>query len=210
MRERTRLVAVAVGLTLAVGCSGDTSQKTPEAAETPAPQGVYGVAPLPVGGTPSVITLEGGELSASPEQQPRITQRGLTFDPARLIARVGDTVVVTNNDQNSHNVHVRLTDNDSTYFNGDTDPGFSVHFVLDHEGGYDITCDEHPGMRSFIYATAAPRAVFAELAGHFVLPDVPNGSYTLTVWSVDPTQRRQIDIDVTGPSTEVSLVPPGS
>jgi hypothetical protein len=84
-----------------------------------------------------------------------------------------------------------------------------VEYVIDAEGGYDIVCDEHPGMRSFVYATAAPRTVFAARDGSFLFEGVAPGRYTLSIWSIDRARRRQIEVDVSGPSTEVSLVPVG-
>jgi plastocyanin len=182
----------------------------PEPVETPTPEGVFGVAPLPVGGTPSIVTLEGPGLAAEVEptdMAPRIDQHGLAFDPTQLIVHVGDTVVFSNSETLSHNVHMTFADTDSMVMNHDTDPGGRVAYVFEREGGYDIVCDEHPGMRSFVYATAAPRAVFADRDGGFLLPDVPSGSYTLSIWSIDAAQRQTVAIDVSGPSTQVSLVP---
>jgi plastocyanin len=208
MISRLSLLGAVAALAVTAACGGDA----PPAAQPAeaAPEGVFGVAPQAVGGTPSVVSLAGGALPESDFMAPHINQQGLVFDPTQLIARVGDTVVVTNSETIAHNVHVQLTDTDSTVFLADTDPGGHVQFVLDHEGGYDITCDEHPGMRSFVYATSASRAVFAARDGAFTLPDVPEGSYSLSVWSVDPAKRRQMAVDVRGPSTEVTLVPPGS
>lgn len=205
---RTILIGTVVGLTLAAACGGDAPPQA-QPAETATPEGVFGVAPPAVGGTPSVVTLQGPGLSTPTEQPPVIDQRGLVFDPTELIARVGDTVTVTNSETIAHNVHVRLTDTDSTIFIADTDPGGHARFVVDHEGGYDVTCDEHPGMRTFVYATSAPLSAFAARDGDFVLPNVPPGSYTLSVWSVDPTQRQETAVEVTGSSTEVTLVPGG-
>lgn len=204
------LVGTVAAIALTSACGGDSAPEA-EPAETAAPEGLFGVAPLPVGGTPSVVTLRGGGLSAQsgPSELTMIDQRGLVFDPTELIAHVGDTVTVTNSETIAHNVHVRLTDTDSTVFIADTDPGGHVQFVVDHEGGYDITCDEHPGMRSFVFATSAPRSIFADRDGHFSFPDIPAGTYTLSVWSVDPTKREETEIQVTGSSTEVRLVPEG-
>lgn len=201
-------MVVAPALALTSACGGDTPPQE-QPTQSAAPEGVFGVAPSAVGGTPSVITLQGPGLTGPSEPPPVIDQRGLVFDPTELIARVGDTVTVTNSETIAHNVHVRLTDTDSTIFIADTDPGGHARFVVDHEGGYDITCDEHPGMRSFVYATSAPLSTFAEQDGHFVFPNVPAGSYTLSVWSVDPAQRQETTVQVTEPSTEVTLVPGG-
>jgi hypothetical protein len=89
----------------------------------------------------------------------------------------------------------------------ETDPAASAELLMQREGGYEITCDHHPGMRAFIYVTSAPYAAFAENNGAFRLTGVPPGSYTLSVWSVDPARRSERTVEVTGPSTEVILGP---
>lgn len=198
---------------LAFGCSDSEPEPAPEPA---APLGVYGTAPAAVGGTPSVITLTaasgGGATSpsgvAGSGEPPTIDQLGLVFTPTTLITRVGERVVFTNSETVTHNVHLWFADNDSTVLDVETDPGASADFAFDRPGGYDVTCDHHPGMRAFIYVTEADRTVFADNAGAFVIPDVAPGAYTLGVWSVDPELRHQQTVQVEGPSTEVVLEHP--
>jgi hypothetical protein len=71
-----------------------------------------------------------------------------------------------------------------------------------------VTCDHHPGMRAFVYVTETEHAVFADNSGTFVIPDVRPGTYTLSVWSVNPDLRVEREIVVSGPSTEVTLSAP--
>lgn len=199
---------------LAAAC-GEPEPELPQ--EAPAPQGVYGVAPAAVGGTPSVVTLDpvrpaGGSAPAgsavSPNgEPPRMDQLGLVFTPPTLVARVGETVVFTNSETLVHNVRLTFADNDSTVLDVETDPGAQAEFVFDRPGGYDVTCDHHPGMRAFIYVTDAQNAVFADNSGSFVLPGVAPGAYELHVWSVDAQLRLEQRIEVGGPSTEVILTP---
>jgi plastocyanin len=207
------LFFVAVGLALASSCSDPQPEPAPEPA---APLGVHGMAPAAVGGTPSVITLTarsasagggapGGSTASGGDEPPTIDQLGLVFTPTTLVARLGERVVFTNSETITHNVHLWFADNDSTVLNVETDPGASAGFVFDRPGGYDVTCDHHPGMRAFIYVTEADRTVFADNSGSFVIPDVPPGAYTLGVWSVDPGLRHEQTIQVEGSSTEVVL-----
>jgi plastocyanin len=189
------------------GC-GDAAPDTPadEVPEAPAVEGVHGVAPRPVGGTPSVVVLRPAAAAPRPDREaPRIDQLGLTFTPTSLIVRVGEPVVFTNSETITHNVHLQFTDTDSTVLNVETDPGAGAEFVFEREGGYDVLCDHHPGMRAFIYVSPSPYAVFADPSGSFQIADVPPGSYTASLWSVDAELRREQPIEVTGPSTEVSF-----
>jgi hypothetical protein len=135
-------------------------------------------------------------------------QLGLVFTPTALIVRVGEPMAFTNSETIVHNVRVTHADSDTTVLDVETDPDQRVDFVFLEEGGYEVTCDHHPGMRAFIYATTAERAVFADNSGHFALTDVPPGSYTLSVWSVDPASRSERTIRVSGPSTTVDLTAP--
>jgi plastocyanin len=207
-RRSFEAVAVTVSLALAAAC-GEPEAEAP--AEPPTPQGVYGVAPAAVGGTPSVITLHpvGGSARSTPaDEPPTMDQLGLVFTPTTLVAHVGEPVVFTNSETIVHNVHLWFTDNDSSVLNIDTDPGARAEFVFDRAGGYDVTCDHHPGMRAFVYVTETEHAVFADNSGTFVIPDVRPGTYTLSVWSVNPDLRVEREIVVSGPSTEVTLSAP--
>jgi len=132
-------------------------------------------------------------------------QLGLAFSPMLLLVRVGETVTFTNSETVTHNVKLAFSDDDAIVLDAETDPAGRVDFLFDREGGYEVTCDHHPGMRAFVYVTSAPYATFAANNGNFRIADVPAGSYTLSVWSVDPTRRSERTLEVTGPSTEVSL-----
>jgi plastocyanin len=195
------------------GC-GD-SQPDGQAIESPEPEGVYGTASPAVGGTPSVVSLRtvadpdpAPADDDEPRDSPVMDQLGLVFTPVTLVVRLGEPVVFTNSETLVHNVHVRFTDTDSTVLNVETDPGARVEFTFEREGGYDVTCEHHPGMRAFIYVTDASRTVFADAAGTFVIGDVPPGEYTLSVWSVDPELRVEQRLEVAEGSTEVTFGPP--
>jgi hypothetical protein len=130
-------------------------------------------------------------------------QLGLAFTPQLLMVRTGETVTFTNSETIAHNVHVAFLDDGSVVLEYNTDPEASVDLLMEREGGYEVTCELHPGMRAFIYVTSAPHAVFASQNGNYRLEGVPTGAYDLSSWSVDPTLRSERALDVTGPSTEV-------
>jgi plastocyanin len=191
----------------AAGC-GDSSPdaSTEEVPEAPVVEGVHGMAPPAVGGTPSVVVLRPATPAPRPEREtPHIDQLGLTFTPTTLIAMVGEPVLFTNSETITHNVHLQFTDTDSTVLNVETDPGGRAEFVFEREGGYDVLCDHHPGMRAFVYVSASPYVAFADASGSFRIADVPPGSYTASLWSVDAELRTERPIEVSGPSTEVSF-----
>lgn len=199
-----RLALVALAGAVVGACAEPPADSPPAEAASP-PPGVHGVAPAAVAGTPSVITLlpSGVADTPPPRESPRLDQLGLAFTPTFLMVRAGETVSVTNSETIAHNVHVAFSDNDSTVLHADTDPAAHVDLVLDREGGYEVSCELHPGMRAFIYVTSAPFATFADNGGSFRIADVPAGSYTLAIWSVDSALRSERQVEVTGPSTEV-------
>lgn len=210
-----RGTALFAGLVLAGACGGGEPAQTPPAdgsapsQTAPAARGVFGTAPAAAAGTPSVIMLRpiGTTVTLPPRERPRMDQLGLAFNPMYLLVRVGETVSFTNSETVTHNVKVAVSDTDSIVADYETDPAAGAELLMDSEGGYEITCDHHPGMRAFIYVTSAPYVTFAENNGAFRIPDVPPGSYTLTVWSVDPALRSERTLEVTGPSTEVDPGP---
>ncbi len=208
LRVPVRVVAI-VGsllLPLAGGCAEARPDSPPTEASA---EGVSGRAPPAVHGIPSVLTLHtpsSADLNAD-QERPLMVQLALEFWPAELLVGVGQRMVVTNNESLAHNVHVRFADTDSTVFDIDTLTGQSLEFVFEREGGYDVVCDIHPGMRALIYATTTPYAAFADDEGDFHFSGVPPGTYTLAVWSLDPELRSERTIEVSGVSTEVEFGP---
>jgi plastocyanin len=154
-----------------------------------------------------VVTLRPstGGPAAPPAEVAVLDQLGLAFTPSQLLVRLGQPAEVVNSESLAHNVHVTFADTDSTVLLADMNSGDRMELDLDQEGGYDVVCDVHPGMRAFIYVTSAPYAVFAAADGSFLIPDVPPGSYTVSVWSADVGARSERSVQVSGTSTELDL-----
>lgn len=197
---------------LAAACSacGGGDAPEPPSEEAPPPEGVFGRSPAAVQGLPSVVLLHAPDdtPAAPPAEAALMDQLGLAFLPTQLIVAAGQTIEFANSESLAHNVHVTYTESDSTVYLEDMDPDTRTEVVLDQEGAYDVTCDEHPGMRAFIYVTSAPHATFAEYDGSFEMPDVPPGTYTVEVWSASPELRVERAVDVTGGGTELDLTTP--
>jgi len=205
-RRGSRLLAGAA--LMLSGCGPATDEAPAEApAEVAAPaEGVYGRVAPASGGVPSVVTLEGA--GPSPGGAPgalEMDQLGLQFNPTRLLVPVGGTVRFRNSESLAHNVTITTADTHEPVFDVDTPPGEVSPFTFEGPGGYDVTCQVHPGMRAFVFVTAAPWSTFADEDGSFAITDVPPGTYVLRVWSVDPARRseRQIEV-VAGTATEVT------
>lgn len=207
--DRTLLTLLVAGL---AACGGDEASPEPPADAPTAPEGLAGTAPPATLGIPSVVTLlpaDDGAV-APPAEAAHMDQLGLEFLPKQLLVRPGQTVLFTNSESLAHNVHVSYMDNDSSVYLADMDPRESLETALEREGGYDVTCDEHPGMRAFIYVTSAPYVAFAEVDGSFVIPDVPPGTYVASVWSASAELRGERTVDVTAGETNLDLTAAGS
>lgn len=213
---RKQVATLCILLALVTGATGcgreePDTREAPSEQAAPAPHGFSGRAPAAAGGTPSVVTLtpRGGAAEAPPPDEiALLDQLGLAFTPMALLVRAGQTIEIANSESLAHNVHVTFMDNDSTVYIADMDPADRTQIMLERQGGYDVMCDVHPGMRAFIFVTAAPYATFAEVDGSFVIPNVPPGSYTASVWSVDPDLRRQLPVELTGDDAPIDLTAP--
>lgn len=197
-----------VAAALVVACA-DTQTETPPS-EPDSAEGVFGVAAPAVGGIPSVITLTPVTPTQNDERAIRevdvMDQFGLAFSPRELFVPVGRPVPFTNSEAAlAHNVHIRSIDRGSDVFNDDANSGETLNFEFPEEGGYDVSCDTHPGMTAFVFATDAPYFVFADQGGGFSLTGIPEGEYTLRVWNPNVERRSEQRVIVgTGP-TEVPM-----
>jgi plastocyanin len=187
-------------------------------AETAPTEGVFGVAPPASRGTPSVVTLNPVSSPSGPERAngdglntqatgPEVMdQFGLEFAPRELSVRVGESVRFTNSEGAlAHNVRLRASAGGDELFNEDTSAGTFVEYEFAEEGGYEVSCETHPGMTAFIYATTSPYVVFSTPDGAFHFPSVPQGEYTLSVWHPDESLRTEQAVTVGLGSTEVRI-----
>src|SRR5262245_63995041 len=74
-----------------------------------------------------------------------IDQKGLRFEPRVRALALGQTIRFTNQDPETHNVHVL-----GTPFNQSMAPGQDLDFVPDKAGVYKVVCDVHTHMRAFV------------------------------------------------------------
>jgi high-affinity iron transporter len=129
-----------------------------------------------------------------------VNQRGLQFVPRVLAIELGQTIRFTNQDGETHNVHVV-----SPHFalNQSMSPGQPLDFTPDHAGVMKLACDIHHHMRGYVVVSPTPWFSACDRDGRFCLVDVPAGHYVLNVWQEmsDPL-RSAIDV-VDGKSTSV-------
>jgi plastocyanin len=134
----------------------------------------------------SVVWVEAipGKAFPAPAEHAVVDQKSLLFQPHIQVVQVGATVEFLNSDKVQHNIfwpsvsgNKKLTHNMGTWPSGEKRP-----FKFDTPGIVPLLCNVHPEMSG--YVVVVPTSYFAETdaQGAFKIPNVPDGSYTVTAW----------------------------
>lgn len=117
-----------------------------------------------------------------PATAPTLDQKGCQFVPHVQSVDAGATLRITSSDPVLHNVHAFL--GKRTAFNlAIPVAGRSVERVLDEAGILRIRCDSgHTWMSAYVAVVAHRFHATTGADGHFALPPVPPGEYTLRAW----------------------------
>jgi len=127
----------------------------------------------------SVVYLEGAKGEATPRTL-SMDQRNLKFVPHVLAVAKGDTVKFLNHDGVAHNVY--SPDGDA-YNLGTFKPNEERTHTFSQEGAYSQLCSIHPEMLGYVYVAPSAYAAAVDAKGHYVIKDVPPGSYKVAVWN---------------------------
>ncbi len=127
----------------------------------------------------TVVYLKGVKATAKPKTE-SMDQKNMTFVPHVLVVTKGDTVKFLNHDNVAHNVY--SPDNDA-YNLGTFKQNEERTHTFNEEGAYTQLCSIHPEMLGFIFVAPSPYAAAVDAKGHYVIKDVPPGTYKLAVWN---------------------------
>jgi high-affinity iron transporter len=148
--------------------------------------------------SPAVVTLERLDGTPAPAAADRVAgvtlvnQRGLQFEPRVQAIQAGQTLRFTNDDNETHNVHVHA---DGVFFNESMGHGRPVDFKVVKPGVLRIVCDIHSHMRAYVIVSPTPYFARCLPDGRFRLDGVPDGRYRLHVWhEMGRGTTRQIDV----------------
>ena len=203
-------------LTATAACGGATTL-IPEVAE------VAEAAPAsPVQGTLNVLAEPGVERSLGPvvvlleriegsnrlargNRVVRVTSTTDLFDPPFTAVGVGDTVVFVNEGKLQHRFFSPDLESDlgsSVVIPVASGAEYaSVDFVA--EGPKRIYCSLHPDEAFSIFVSGTPFYAVADTDGSYLIPDVPDGRYHLSIWSEAVSGPiRQVRIDAGEKSVE--------
>jgi plastocyanin len=156
--------------------------------------------------TPSVawLTPVGDDAPSTPpstQRTYRMVQKNKKFDPHLLVVPVGSNVEFPNEDPFFHNVFSLY--NGRRFDLGLYETGSERGVRFDREGVSYIFCNIHPEMGAVILALSTPYYAISH-EGAITIPHVPQGKYTLNVWSEGATAeslnaaRRQVTVTEQG------------
>jgi len=134
----------------------------------------------------SVVYVEAvaGKTFPAPAKPMQMDQKSLLFQPHILIAPLGATVEFLNSDKVQHNIFwPAINGNKKLGHNMGTWPtGEMRAFKFETPGIVPLLCNVHPEMSGYIIVTPTPFYAETDASGNFTIPNVPDGSYTVTAW----------------------------
>ena len=127
------------------------------------------------------VTSIPGKTFAAPDAHAQIRQSHTVFVPHVLPVIVGTTVEFLNQDNVLHNVF--SPDPCAPRFNLGTWPRGQVRqHAFTQECAAAILCNVHPEMEAFVVAVPTPYFAVTAPDGSYLIPNVPDGTYTVKVW----------------------------
>ena len=127
----------------------------------------------------AVVYLEGAQKSV-PALKAVVDQRDKTFVPHVSVVTRGTTIQFPNNDTVFHNVFAYFQA--QKFDLGMYPRGASKSVKFDKTGVVALLCNVHSDMSAYIVVVDTPYYAVTDKQGHFHLPNVPPGDYTLHVW----------------------------
>jgi hypothetical protein len=117
----------------------------------------------------------------TPARLPRLVQKDKRFEPHLLVIPAGTAVEFPNHDPFFHNVFSLFEG--KRFDLGLYEAGTSRMVHFDRAGISYIFCNIHPEMSAVVVALKTPYFAVSDAAGKIAIPQVPEGRYTLQVWS---------------------------
>ena len=125
-----------------------------------------------------------GKTFPAPKDHPVIDQKGLMFSPHIVVVQQGTTVDFLNSDNVAHNVFWPSVGGDKkqTKNLGTWPKGEKRSYTFDKAGAVPLLCNVHPDMAGYLIVSPTPYFAETDDSGTYKIKDVPDGSYTVTVW----------------------------
>jgi plastocyanin len=134
-----------------------------------------------------------GKNFPPPAKPVTLEQRGGIFVPHVLPILRGTTVRFPNNDRIRHNVFSPAGPKPFNF--GIYPPGAEKELQFDQLGVVMLLCNIHENMSGFILVLQNPFFTLVGNDGKYSLENLPDGSYTLSLWSEGkPLQSRKLSV----------------
>lgn len=130
-----------------------------------------------------VVYLEGGAPAAGNQAAPpveRVEQLNRRFVPDMVVIPAGSTVSFPNMDPIFHNIY--SLSKPKSFDLGSYDKGQSRTVTFPKPGIVEIYCHLHPNMQATVVVTPNRWYAQPDQSGHYRLPDVPPGRYSVVAW----------------------------
>jgi plastocyanin len=143
-----------------------------------------------------------GKTFPAPKDHPVMDQKGLMFVPHIMVVQQGTTVDFLNSDSVQHNVFWPSVGGDkkATHNLGTWPKGEKRPFTFDKAGVVPLFCNVHPDMSAYIIVSPTPYFAESDDSGNYKIKDVPDGSYTVTVWH-EGAKNQSKPVTVSGSGT---------
>lgn len=140
----------------------------------------------------------GVEVPAAPADKIVFDQKGCIFIPHTFIARVGQTINITNSDPVAHNVHTfSNTKSLNSAIQGNDTKGTDLVYDKSETLPIKTVCDFHAWMDSYHLVVDHPWAGLTGPDGSFEIQGVPAGKMEFVVWHEKAGYvERSLKIDV--------------
>ena len=132
------------------------------------------------GGARDAIVYLTGSAAATPLPSAVVDQRDKTFTPHVSVVTRGTTVRFPNDDTVFHNVFAYFQA--KKFDLGMYPRGTTKKVTFDKTGLVILLCNVHSYMSAYIMVVDTPYYAVSDGSGHFHLPNVPPGTYTLHGW----------------------------
>ena len=143
-----------------------------------------------------------GTKTFPPPTQPAVlNQNGCMFEPHVLPILVGQELQIVNSDSTFHNVHSMSKAN--LGFNvAQTGKGMKLSKKFSSPEVFEIKCDVHQWMHSYVAVLTNPYYSVTGSDGSFTIKNLPAGDYTIEAWQekLGP-QPAKVTVGATGSST---------
>ena len=152
-----------------------------------------------------VVTIAiDGALASGLGKTVAIDQVRCRFEPHLVVIPQGATLSIGNSDATTHNVNIRSLRNPSS--NKMVQPGGALRLELENPDRFQIKCDMHPWMTSWVVVTDTPHWALSSVDGSFEIPDLPPGKYVATYWHESLGKGVTAEFEIlSGSATEIEF-----